>query len=359
MWINGYLGLGVGIVSGLITEPASGLGYARVAVAFDAIGSNGVAANLTNATFGPVLGSGTPWGTLSVFQLFDSYGNPAWTGTLTAPLTPTPAEYVYLPAGSISLPSTGTLGAVNGSGGLQPAVILPPGTVAGNFATGAVQLGSALAISSGLGYASGASGIGSMFVTPASSGHIGGVIVPSGSVLTVDASGNITMTVQAFTSLLVGAAQLLASGAPAGSGVLWANGGVLVESTSGSLHGAPQFDALTVSGATTFNGLMNVVGQLTAGNFSVLASGALGLGSWDSGHRPAGATGIVGFNSTYGLIEYYAANAWYQLMSTSPNSSGAFTLMINSWLAGLPTSISGLLVGQWWNNSGIPTQVQS
>lgn len=101
-FVNGLLGLGVGIVSGTITEPASGTNYNRVPISFDII-TGGVTMNVVNGTFGPVVGSGSPWGTLSVFQIFDQLGNPGWTGTLATPVTPTQGELIYAPVGTISL----------------------------------------------------------------------------------------------------------------------------------------------------------------------------------------------------------------------------------------------------------------
>jgi hypothetical protein len=248
-FVNGLLGLGVGIVSGVITEPASAAGYFRAPISFDVI-TGGVTLNVVNGTFGPVVGSGSPWGTLSVFQVFDQFGNPGWTGTLQAPVTPVQGELIYVPVGVIALAINSQLNASGAASGLQPAIFMPSGTILGNPTSG-VSGPLSLTISSGLDYASGAiSGTGSVFVTPATSGAIGGLIVPSGSYFTADVSGNLGFgpiasgtvfanagsgaaapTPVAMTALLTayfGAYfSTLGTTLPSGSGEPWNNGGVL------------------------------------------------------------------------------------------------------------------------------------
>lgn len=223
-FINGLLGLGTAVVSGVISEPASGTGYGRVPISFDVI-SGAVTLNVVNGVFGPF--TALP-GTLSVFQLFDPLGNPAWTGTLQAPITPTVGQQVYVPVGSISIPIQTQLAASGAASGLQSAITVPAGAVLGNATTGVSPVGMALYAVSGLAVASGATaGSGAIYVLPATSGAIGGVIVPPGGYLSVDVSGNLSLGVSGFTTLLNLAAQALPTGAPSVTGVVWNNGGAL------------------------------------------------------------------------------------------------------------------------------------
>lgn len=223
-FINGLIGLGTAVVSGVIAEPASGTGYGRVPIAFDVI-SGAVTLNVVNGVFGPF--TAAP-GTLSVFQLFDPAGNPGWTGTLQAPVTPAVGQQVYIPVGAISIPVDNQLGASGAASGLQSAITVPAGAVLGNATSGASPVGMALYAVSGIGMASGSTaGSGALYVTPATSGAIGGVVVPAGGYLSVDVSGNLSMGTSGFTALLNLAAQALPTGAPSVTGVVWNNGGNL------------------------------------------------------------------------------------------------------------------------------------
>jgi hypothetical protein len=96
-FLNGYIGLGTSISGSAIVEPTSGssTGYARQPVQY-AFGASSGQIISASGTFGPVSGT---WGTLVVFGIFDTYGNPLWNGTLVQPLTPLYGQYVYTPAG--------------------------------------------------------------------------------------------------------------------------------------------------------------------------------------------------------------------------------------------------------------------
>ena len=223
-FINGLLGLGTAVVSGVIAEPASGTGYVRAPIAFDVI-SGAVTLNVVNGVFGPF--TAAP-GTLSVFQLFDPSGNPAWTGTLQAPITPSVGQQVYVPVGAISVPVDNQLNAGSAASGLQSAITVPAGAVLGNATSGASPVGMALYAVSGIGMASGSTaGSGALYVTPATSGAIGGVVVPVGGYLSVDVSGNLSLGTSGFTDLLNLAAQQLPKTAPGVTGVVWNNNGAL------------------------------------------------------------------------------------------------------------------------------------
>ena len=122
-YLSGLLGLGTSIGATGITEPASGTGYARVPISFNQAAS-GVVTNSVPALFGPASGTygSTPWGTLTVFQVFDAYGNPSWTGTLNAPVTPVAGTQVNVPVGAISFTVTPT-------GNLSSAYVTATGSV--------------------------------------------------------------------------------------------------------------------------------------------------------------------------------------------------------------------------------------
>lgn len=103
-FISGLLGLGTAITSDGIAEPPGGTGYSRAPISFDKIVS-GTVTNTVNCLFGPVLGvyGSTPWGALNSFQLFDQYGNPAWTGSLEQTVTPVAGAQINVIVGAISI----------------------------------------------------------------------------------------------------------------------------------------------------------------------------------------------------------------------------------------------------------------
>ena len=103
-FLSGLLGLGTSVVSGALVEPASGTGYSRAPISFDQI-DNGILSNTVNCVFGPVLGNygASPWGTLAYFQLFDQYGNPAWSGSLSQSVTPVVGTQINVPVGAVSI----------------------------------------------------------------------------------------------------------------------------------------------------------------------------------------------------------------------------------------------------------------
>lgn len=197
-FVNGNLGLGTALVSGVIVEPVSGLAYSRVPISFDSI-VGGVTLNVVNGVFGPVSGT---WGTLSLFQLFDQYGNPGWAGTLQAPITPVAGQLVYIPVGSISLSVNAQVPASGAVSGLQSIINVPPGAVLGNAGSG-VQGPQTLYVTSGLGVSSGAvAGSGLLFTTPATTGLLGTVSVPVTGNLSVGASGALSFTSGTLLTML-------------------------------------------------------------------------------------------------------------------------------------------------------------
>ena len=100
MGINGFLALGTSISSGSVVQPPSGAGYAPQYVNFDTF-AGGVTLNDTGCVFGPVT---APWGTLTVFGVVDTLGNPIQApGTLQSPFTPMIGQLVTVPQGSITL----------------------------------------------------------------------------------------------------------------------------------------------------------------------------------------------------------------------------------------------------------------
>jgi hypothetical protein len=102
-FITGLLHLGTAVSGSAVVTPGDGLGYAPQIVDYD-IPAGGVALNTADLIFGPVLGTGgAPWGTLSVFGLYDLDGHPVWPGTLTVPVTPVPGQLLFIPIGKLSL----------------------------------------------------------------------------------------------------------------------------------------------------------------------------------------------------------------------------------------------------------------
>jgi hypothetical protein len=102
-FITGLLHLGIAVNGSAIVTPGDGLGYAPQIVDYD-IPDGGVALNTADLIFGPVLGFGpTPWGTLSVFGLYDLDGHPVWPGRLNIPVTPVPGQLIFLPIGKLQL----------------------------------------------------------------------------------------------------------------------------------------------------------------------------------------------------------------------------------------------------------------
>lgn len=83
-----------------ITEPVA-LGYARVAVEFDAP-TNGVTQNTNVETFGPASGS---WATLTHMAVFDALtgGNMLYHGILTASKTVDDGDSIEFAAGNLSI----------------------------------------------------------------------------------------------------------------------------------------------------------------------------------------------------------------------------------------------------------------
>ena len=77
-------------------------GYARQAVAFDAAAS-GAANNTAIITFGPC--SGTTWGTVKSFALYDNDGSPSGNmicyGSLSSPVTIDVADRLEFAAGAV------------------------------------------------------------------------------------------------------------------------------------------------------------------------------------------------------------------------------------------------------------------
>jgi hypothetical protein len=148
-FISGYLGLGTAVVSGVIIEPSSGAGYTRQPISFDKV-VGGVTLNVVNGVFGPVTDS---WGTLSLFQVFDGFGNPAFApGTLQSPSTPPVGSMLYVPVGQISLTINAQLADFSTSGVFQPTIVMPPNTVLANVTSGSagpqpISIGTGLAFS--------------------------------------------------------------------------------------------------------------------------------------------------------------------------------------------------------------------
>jgi hypothetical protein len=102
-FITGLLNLGTAVSGTAVVTPGAGLGYEAQVVNYE-IGDDGIGLNDADLIFGPVLGSGqAPWGTLSVFSLYDLDGHPVWPGTLTAPVTPKPGQLIYIPIGKLQL----------------------------------------------------------------------------------------------------------------------------------------------------------------------------------------------------------------------------------------------------------------
>ncbi len=62
--------------------------------------------------------------------------------------------------------------------------------------------------------------------------------------------------------------------------------------------------------------------------------------------------------SVVGVNAFGKAHSMLVSDLTNTINQAAFNIFMNNWLASLPTSISGLPAGAWYNDGGVLSQVQ-
>jgi hypothetical protein len=130
-------------------------------------------------------------------------------------------------------------------------------------------------------------------------------------------------------------------------------------STSCTGNSATATTATNVSGgtvaATTISGT-----SVTASSFvGTSATGAVIIPSGTSAQRPTGSTGMVRYNSTLNVMEYYNGTAWYSVISTTPTTSfeylvvaggaGSANLSGGGGAGGFRTSSTTITVGNTYS----------
>ena len=89
----------------------------------------------------------------------------------------------------------------------------------------------------------------------------------------------------------------------------------------------PLLLAGATSGVTTVQATDTVTATMTLPSVSGVVptqnstTGALTLPTGTTGQRPTASTGMVRYNSTLGIVEYYNGTAWYSVTATTPPSS--------------------------------------